>query len=131
MPSAAIEVRHSYNQAEEIMLINALHLAMVNTFQIKPNDKTVRLVCHEPHRFAYPKNFEKPDRFTPITIDALAGRTLATKRKLYEELVVKLFSLGIPGDHILILLRESPLENWGVRGGQAACDVNLGFQINV
>jgi phenylpyruvate tautomerase PptA (4-oxalocrotonate tautomerase family) len=39
--------------------------------------------------------------------------------------------LGIPADHILILLRESPLENWGIRGGQAACDVDLGFQVNV
>jgi phenylpyruvate tautomerase PptA (4-oxalocrotonate tautomerase family) len=28
------------------------------------------------------------------------------------------------------LLRESPPENWGI-GGRAACDVDLGFKINV
>nr|WP_212749443.1 hypothetical protein [Acinetobacter lwoffii] len=39
--------------------------------------------------------------------------------------------IGIPADHILIHLRESALENWGIRGGQAACDVDLGFKVDV
>ena len=30
-----------------------------------------------------------------------------------------------------ITLRESPTENWGIRGGQAACDVDLGFNVKV
>ena len=32
---------------------------------------------------------------------------------------------------IKIILTESTLENWGIRGGQAACDVDLGFQLNL
>ncbi len=28
-------------------------------------------------------------------------------------------------------LREVPTENWGIRGGNAASDVDLGFEINV
>ncbi|UXI51425.1 tautomerase family protein [Acinetobacter variabilis] len=39
--------------------------------------------------------------------------------------------LGILSDHILIHLRESPLENWGIRGGQAACDVNVDFNVEI
>jgi hypothetical protein len=39
--------------------------------------------------------------------------------------------LGIPRDHVKILLREIPRENWGIRGGQAGCDVDLGFLIEV
>jgi phenylpyruvate tautomerase PptA (4-oxalocrotonate tautomerase family) len=38
---------------------------------------------------------------------------------------------GIPKDHIKILLREVAKENWGIRGGQAACDVDLGFKVEV
>lgn len=56
---------------------------------------------------------------------------MATKRKLYQMLVQNLVEFGIPADHIIITLRESPLENWGIRGGQAACDVDLGFQVDV
>lgn len=29
------------------------------------------------------------------------------------------------------LLREIPKENWGIRGGQAGCDVELDFKIEV
>jgi hypothetical protein len=35
------------------------------------------------------------------------------------------------GDHVSVSLRESPTENWGIRGGQAACDVDLGFNVKV
>jgi hypothetical protein len=32
---------------------------------------------------------------------------------------------------VKILLREISPENWGIRGGQAGCDVDLGFDIEV
>ena len=31
----------------------------------------------------------------------------------------------------MVVLNEQPLENWGIRGGQAASDVSLGFQVKV
>ena len=66
-----------------------------------------------------------------ISIDAFAGRSLEAKRKLYSAIVTNLESLDIPSDHVKILLREIPKENWGIRGGQAGCDVELGFKIDV
>ncbi|WP_286143875.1 hypothetical protein [Mycobacterium sp. D16R24] len=38
---------------------------------------------------------------------------------------------GTPPDHVTIVLRESVTENWGIRGGQVACDIDLGFDVNV
>lgn len=29
------------------------------------------------------------------------------------------------------MLREITAENWGIHGGQAACDVDLGFEVKV
>jgi phenylpyruvate tautomerase PptA (4-oxalocrotonate tautomerase family) len=66
-----------------------------------------------------------------ITIDAFAGRSLDAKRALYKAIVRNLEPFGIPADHVLTVLREHPQENWGVRGGQAACDIQLGFKVNV
>jgi phenylpyruvate tautomerase PptA (4-oxalocrotonate tautomerase family) len=66
-----------------------------------------------------------------VAIDCFAGRSVQAKRNLYREIVGRLSALGIPPDHVTIVLRESAVENWGVRGGQAACDVDLGFDINV
>jgi len=59
------------------------------------------------------------------------GRSVEAKRRLYGEIVDRLEPLGIPRDHVSITLRESPAENWGIRGGQAACDVDLGFNVKV
>ena len=131
MPNVLIEVRRSYSEEEETALIDAVHAALVDAFIIKSIDKTIRLVVHEPHRFAYPPTLTQPEYFTHITINAFTGRTLEAKRNLYRSIVTRLDTLGIPPDHILILIQESPLENWGVRGGQAACDINLGFKVDI
>jgi phenylpyruvate tautomerase PptA (4-oxalocrotonate tautomerase family) len=38
---------------------------------------------------------------------------------------------GVPRDRVLIVLHEPSMEDWGIRGGQAACDVKLGFKLDV
>ena len=111
--------------------MEAVHAALREAFRIVPGDRNVRLVVHEPHRFACPPAREKPDLYTHVSIDAFAGRSLDAKRALYRTIVEHLGALGIPRDHVKILLREIPRENWGVRGGQAACDVELGFKVEV
>jgi phenylpyruvate tautomerase PptA (4-oxalocrotonate tautomerase family) len=131
MPSAQIEIRRRYEQAEEEALIDAIHQALVQAFRIPPEDKHIRLVVHEPHRFACSPKLTQPERATLVSIDCFAGRSGAAKRALYTEIVGRLAPLGIPADHVTIVLRESAPENWGVRGGQAACDVDLGFTIEV
>jgi phenylpyruvate tautomerase PptA (4-oxalocrotonate tautomerase family) len=131
MPSVLIEVRRRYTQEEETRLIDGVHGALREAFKIPPDDRTVRLVVHEPHRFACPPDKEKPDAFTHISIDAFVGRSLNAKRALYSGIVGNLAPLGIPPDHVTIVLHEIPRENWGLRGGQAASDVDLGFTIEV
>jgi phenylpyruvate tautomerase PptA (4-oxalocrotonate tautomerase family) len=131
MPSVLIEVRRKLTQEQEIAIMDAVHLALREAFKIPAGDKNVRLVAHEPHRFACPPERTQPDLFTYISIDAFAGRSLAAKRMLYKTIVGNLAVLGIPPDHVKILLRDIPKENWGIRGGQAGCDVELGFKIDV
>jgi hypothetical protein len=70
----------------------------------------------------------------PIPTSALTPSLdvpLDAKRRLYAGIVDNLEPLGIPRNHVKILLREIPAENWGIRGGQAGCDVELGFKIDV
>ena len=111
--------------------MEGVHSALREAFKILSGDRNVRLIVHEPHRFACPPAREKPESYTHISIDAFAGRSLEAKRCLYGAIVKNLEPLGIPKDHVKILLRELPKENWGIRGGQAGCDVELGFEINV
>lgn len=131
MPTVLIEVCRHYSQAEEVAVIDAVHGALVEAFQIPAQDKNVRLVAHEPHRFAVPAHLAQPERRTLVSVDCFTGRSLEAKRKLYAEIVERLEVLGIPRDHVMITLHEIERENWGIRGGQAACDVNLGFNVQV
>jgi 5-carboxymethyl-2-hydroxymuconate isomerase len=131
MPSVLIEVRKTYTPEQEVALMEAVHAALREAFKILPSDRNVRLVVHEPHRFACSPERTQPDLYTHVSIDAFAGRSLEAKRALYRTIVANLGRLGIPADHVKILLRELPRENWGLRGGQAACDIDLGFKIEV
>jgi len=131
MPSVVIEVRTNRAREQETALMEAVHAALMSAFRILPRDRNVRLMVHEPHRFACPPQLAQPELYTHVTIDAFAGRSLDAKRALYRAIVENLGALGVPKDHVKILLRELPRENWGIRGGQAACDVELGFKVDV
>lgn len=135
MPVVLIEVRKQYSIEQEQALINAVHLALLDTFQILNNDINIRLVVHEPHRFPVPKTnpelYQNPEYYTLISIDCFAGRTVTSKRNLYRSIVENLEVLGIPKDHIKIILRETNKENLGIRGGQAGCDLDIGYKIEV
>ncbi len=131
MPSVLIEVRQQYSFETECAIMEAVHSALRDCFKILPGDRNIRLIAHEPHRFQCPPDREKPQFYTHISIDCFAGRSLEAKRALYRTIVENLQPFGIPGDHIKVMLREIGQENWGIRGGYAACDIDLGFEVEV
>src|SRR4051812_5207632 len=115
VPNVTIEVRKHYGRKQEEDIIKAVHAAMMTGLKTPEWDRTIRLIVHEPHRFATPP--DKDDRYMLIEIDLFSGRSLEAKRTLYQSIVKNLAVFGIPPDHIKVLLRESPPQNWGIRGG--------------
>ncbi|MFX1338617.1 MAG: tautomerase family protein [Promethearchaeota archaeon] len=70
--------------------------------------------------------------YTIIEITMFKGRSLEAKRILYSEIVKNLEdSPGINGMDILIVIHESKLENWGIRGGKLPNEAELEFKIDV
>lgn len=131
MPSVLIEIRQKYSLEIESGIMEAVHSALRDCFKILPSDRNVRLIVHEPHRFECPPDREKPESYTLVSIDCFAGRSIDAKRKLYKTIVANLEPFGIPNNHVKIMLREITAENWGIRGGFAACDIELGFEVKV
>lgn len=102
---------------------------MVEALQVPVWTTALRLFVHEPHRFIKPQG--KSDRYTLISIDCFIGRSTATKRALFQAIVRKLEVCGIPGDHLKVLLREAPRENWAIRGGLLASEVTLEYSVDL
>ena len=129
MPTAAIETSRHYTQGEEIALIAAAQEALTRVLRVPPWTTVIRLIVHEAHRFVGPP--DKSDWYTLVSIDCFIGRSLETKRALYSAIVQNLGRCGIPADHIKVLLREAPRENWAIRGGQPASSVPLEYDVDI
>lgn len=130
MPSVLIETRRPYSPEEASALMEAVHLALRDAFRIPADDRMLRLVSHDPGCFICPPGCRHPDRYVHITIEAFAGRSINAKRELYQCIGERLEPLGIPPDHITVLLHEISPENWGHRG-MAGSDIAVGFKIEV
>jgi phenylpyruvate tautomerase PptA (4-oxalocrotonate tautomerase family) len=131
MPSTIIEVRRSYSPKQEDQIVEAVQAALIEGFKIPPDDRCVRLLTHEPHRFIVPPAKSQPDFYTLVTVSAFSGRSLEAKRNLYQAMVRRLGEVGIPADHIKIMLNEIPRENWGLAGGKPGSEIDLGFKVEV
>lgn len=128
MPIVHIHVQRGRTLEVRRALLSAVHAALVEAFQVPPQDFHDILHEHDAEHFRSAKG---PD-FTLVEISAFAGRSLDAKRALYAAIARNLErDAGVPKDCAMVVLHESPRDCWGIRGGQAACDVALSFKVDV
>ena len=128
MPLVRIEILEGRSVEERRQLFQAIHEALVATLAIPDDDRTQRIVEYEPANFEIPPG--SSDRYTLIEITAFPGRSRSAKAALYEAIVLRLGDIGIDAGDVSIVLHEPPIENWGVRGGRPADEVDLGYQLD-
>jgi phenylpyruvate tautomerase PptA (4-oxalocrotonate tautomerase family) len=129
MPIAKIETRRSWPSDKQQFLIGAVHAAMMEALKIPERDRLIRFVEHRPEHFIVPPG--TTENYTLVEISLFPGRSLEAKRNLYRGIVARFGEIGIEPNDVRIVLYEVAQENWGVRGGMPACDVDLGFTVNV
>ncbi len=128
MPDVLVETRGGWLGAERAAFLEAIHAAMVEALHIPPDDKVLRLVEHPADCFAVP---DGAGIFVHIEITMFAGRSLSAKRALYQAIVGRIEPFGVqPGD-VKIILLEVARENVGMRGGKAAVDLDLGYEVKI
>ncbi len=129
MPLVTIETREGRTGDAKKALLDAVHDALVEAFEIPDDDRQQRVVEYPADDFEVPPG--KSANHLLITIDAFPGRSADAKRRLYAGIVARFEDLGVEPRDVLIVVKEIPLENWGIRGGQSAADVDLGFALDV
>jgi len=129
MPSARIEVRKKWNRPEKNQMILALHESMVECLKIPEHDRLIRLMEYQPEDFVVPPGCT--ENYVLIEISLFSGRSLDAKRTLYKTIVSRFAELGVSKQDIRIVLHDVPMDNWGIRGGIPASEVDLGFKVEV
>ncbi|WP_321495981.1 tautomerase family protein [uncultured Desulfobacter sp.] len=74
---------------------------------------------------------DRTNKFTIIEITILPGRTFEAKKKLYNLIFRQLKQLDYQDNDAVVVLSEPELNNWGVRGGIPASEIDIGFNLKV
>jgi hypothetical protein len=128
MPNTLIATRAGWI-SEPQAVIAAIHSALREALKIPEADRTLRLIEHSASHFAVPPG--RGEKFTLVEVTMFSGRSMSAKRALYQAVVRNLAAVGVPPLDIKITVIETPPENWGLRGGTPASELDLGFKIDV
>ncbi len=129
MPVTLVSILEGRSAAEKRALMEAVQTAIADTLKLPVQDRNLRLCVHGPDEWLLPEG--KSDRYVLVEIMLFAGRTPETKGALFAAIVGALEALGIPRGDVFLILDEQPRENVGIRGGQRADLVDLGYQVKV
>ena len=129
MPLVKIEARKKWAPSQKEKIMEAVHSAMRNALKIPERDRNIRFKEYPAENFQVPPG--KSENYILVEITMFAGRSIDAKRNLYQQIVRGLGSLGISSEDVFIVLHDVPLDNWGIRGGIPASEVDLGFEVNV
>jgi phenylpyruvate tautomerase PptA (4-oxalocrotonate tautomerase family) len=128
VPNTLIATRSGWI-ADPAAVIDAVQSALREALNIPEGDRTLRLIEHPASHFAVPPG--RGERFTLVEVTMFSGRSMGAKRALYQAIVRNLAALDVPPLDIKITLIETPPDNWGLRGGMPASEIDLGFKIEV
>lgn len=129
MPDVLVEVRGNWLKGRNAEFLAAIEAGLVAALRTPKDDKTLRLVEHAPENYSIPR--WAGEKFTHIEITMFAGRSLDAKRALYAAIARKLEIFGVPPDDVKIILIEVQQADVGMRGGRAACDMAIGYEIAI
>jgi phenylpyruvate tautomerase PptA (4-oxalocrotonate tautomerase family) len=127
MPLVRIDIRKGHSPEYKHAILDGVHAALVEAFKIPEHDRNQILHEHSPEDFE-----GRGAAPTVVSITAFAGRSREAKRALFAAIVRNLAaSPGIDGNDVLITVNDIPTDNWGIRGGKQASDLDVGFKIDV
>jgi 4-oxalocrotonate tautomerase family enzyme len=127
MPLVKIEIAKGKSNEYLSDLMQVTMNCVQEVLQLPSDDRNIRLNEFEKDHF-----FTKPPYSIIIEITLFSGRTVETKRKLYQMIVDRLqHKLEINKQEVFVVLNEQPKENWGIRGGIPASDLDPGFKIEI
>jgi 4-oxalocrotonate tautomerase family enzyme len=127
MPLVNIILEKGRSQEELFQIRDLVMDCVIESLHLPLDDRNIRITEYSHGYFIM-----KPPYEILVEIALFSGRTKDTKKKLFKNITQKLKDeLGVDAQSIFILLNEQPAENWGIRGGRPADEVDLGFDVKI
>ncbi|MDR2966573.1 MAG: tautomerase family protein [Methanobacteriaceae archaeon] len=127
MPFTKISLIKGKNKSFLQVFKEEILSSLINILKLPSDDRNIFLMEYEEESFEMKDPYEYL-----IEIAMFFGRSDETKKLLFKTIVDSLNAkLNIKKESIFIFINEQPLNNWGVRGGKSAEEVDLGFKVNI
>jgi phenylpyruvate tautomerase PptA (4-oxalocrotonate tautomerase family) len=129
MPIVRVEDPVHRDADTQHAIIETIYNCLKLVFKVSDEELQARYVCYDKNYFRSPGDRSE---FIQIEITLFKGRKLETKRQLYQLISNRIAAqLGISEHALLILLIEQDAENWGMRGGVPASEIDFGYAISI
>ncbi|MGP9723052.1 tautomerase family protein [Corynebacterium sp. AOP40-9SA-29] len=122
MPLIITDVLRGHDQDYLTALLDGIHEAVVDAFQVPDTDRYQILNQHEPFEMRMLDTGLGYTRGENLTVIRVISKTRDTKAKqrLYELVVARLHDrLGINGDDVIVAVTENGDADWSFGGGRA------------
>jgi phenylpyruvate tautomerase PptA (4-oxalocrotonate tautomerase family) len=125
MPLITISLFRGKTAEHKKKINDAIHESLMIHFNIKDWDYNQKTNEYAREEWTIPDG--RTDNYVLIEISVFPGRSKEAKKNLFAEIVKRLETIGIKKEDVFIALQEQPMENWGIRGGISADEVDLGY----
>ncbi len=124
MPFARISLLRGKPPAYLKALSDGVHQALVDEFEVPPDDRFQAIHQHEPGELVFDRNYlggPRSDDFVLVAITAGRLRPTAVKQAFYRRLVALLADApGLAPEDIMVIITTTAADEWSFGGGRAA-----------
>lgn len=121
MPNITISLLEGRSPQRRRELLEAARRAVMEGFDYHGKGLSVRILEFSPENFLPPPG--RSDRYMILEAVCFPGRTSAQLAAFYRLFAGELERLGEDSGECLMMVRDLPLENWGMAGGRPASEV--------
>lgn len=115
MPAILISMLLGRDPAQKRRILESARDALMEAFCYNGKALSVRANGYPPEEFLLPPG--KTERYLLVEVTCISGRTPEQKAAFYRLLAAKLDEMGEDSRQCLMIVRDVPLENWGMPGG--------------
>ena len=105
-------------------LSDSLHRALVDTFEVPPDDRFQIIHQHEPGELVFDQTYlggPRSDDFVLFQVTAGRPRSTATKTAFFQRLVERLAEApGLRPEDVMVVISTTGIDDWSFAGGVAS-----------